>query len=315
MFEPSNSVLPPLHVELGGEVKNISVDSIFLPEKRQRAIDPKFVKKLADSFEIAGMQQPIGIRSSVKYLDQGCGWELVFGAHRFLAWKSKYELAVQNNDREELARWDLIAAVAYPEKMSDELFDLFEIQENYVRKELTPEERERFAQKRKELLVRFHAKYPRKSVRDIAKETGIPKSTVQRDIGGRSVPRGTPDQKKKAIVDQHKAGLTERQIAAETNTPKTTVHDTIAKQKEPKSKPGQRERVPLDDGVVELCAHVRQIILDTINEIPKERWPELFEELRFEITDLKKIMSKRLSAAVVAHLLGDSEHASDVESA
>ena len=117
---------------------------------RLREVDDEVVKRLAESMDRIGLQNPIQVRHNFgidpdtgeyeRDLDKG-GFALVAGAHRV-----------------EAARrlgWGRIEAFVLDDPSPDELA-LVEVDENLVRSELTPLDRGRFVAKREELRKTLH---------------------------------------------------------------------------------------------------------------------------------------------------------------
>lgn len=98
--------------------------------ERTRLMDEKRVKPLAESMAAIGLQQPITV-----WIDEDDGVHLVAGLHRVRA--------------AERLKWDTIDAVVVDFDATDR--ELWEIDENLMRAELTEIERARHSKRRKEL--------------------------------------------------------------------------------------------------------------------------------------------------------------------
>lgn len=153
-------------------------DDITVPE-RLRAVNPSKVRQIAESMAAIGLQQPISVHHVVG--DDGDQLTLVAGAHRLSAAKS--------------LGWDFIDCICV--ELDDIDRQLWEIDENLMRSELTPTELAEHLAKRKELWeARQSAQLaPIESKREdgkghrsegfaaeTAKATGVAKASVNRAI-------------------------------------------------------------------------------------------------------------------------------------
>ena len=121
---------------MGGTLKSICIFNIEVPEGRARAIDKATVQKIYESLPIHGLIQPIGVRQNT------LGLTLAYGEHRYRAWLQRYEEEVAAGDIEK-GIWNQIPCIVYDSEGTDEDLRLLELNENLLRKELTPEERAR----------------------------------------------------------------------------------------------------------------------------------------------------------------------------
>jgi ParB-like chromosome segregation protein Spo0J len=106
----------------------------------ERPLDEKTIQELSDSIEHHGLISPIGVR---EFTDENGkkGRLLVYGAHRFEAWRRKFFTAVQQKDQDGMARWHTVPCMLYPEEMTENTAHLLRLSENLHRKELTAEQR------------------------------------------------------------------------------------------------------------------------------------------------------------------------------
>ncbi len=121
---------------------------------RQRQLDEKTVREIYESIEHTGLIAPIGIRE-VK-VNGKRERHLIYGLHRLMAWKRKFEEARNAGDQEGMARWQPIPALVYPEAMTDVMAMLLEVQENLDRKELSDAERKSGMGRKAQLLKRLN---------------------------------------------------------------------------------------------------------------------------------------------------------------
>ena len=168
-----------------------------------RAVDPSKVKQLADSMQSIGLQTPITLFHRGNEVE---GFELVAGAHRLAAAKK--------------LGWEWIEAFFMEADDIDR--QLWEIDENLIRSELTPTELAEHLAKRKELWearentdascasIRSPGQ-PKRFAAETADSTGVNKSTVSRAISraegvteaARDAIRGT-DLDKGVVLDKLK---------------------------------------------------------------------------------------------------------------
>lgn len=111
----------------GCDVRPVMIDNIVVGD-RQRPIDPDKSRQIAESFRELGQLQPIGVKRR-----QGQPFVLIYGRHRLEA-----KMILRESDPSH----DVIAAVIFPEEMTDWQCELAEVAENLHRKELTPKERD-----------------------------------------------------------------------------------------------------------------------------------------------------------------------------
>lgn len=150
-----------LYKALDGSHLTSTVDTIVVPD-RERPLDEATVQKIYDSIENTGLHQPIGIRTMK--VEGKIQKHLIWGYHRFEAWRRKFEEAFAAGDEAGKARWHQIPVMLYDgENMSDDVAKLIEIQENLDRKELTSGEREAAIAKRAKLLGRIRPKSAQKT--------------------------------------------------------------------------------------------------------------------------------------------------------
>jgi hypothetical protein len=95
---------------------------------RKRPLDPSTVERLKADILAQGLLQPIGVRATTG--KRGGPYQLIYGHHRYTAF-------CQLGDK-----YDGIPAVIFPPDTPDWQIELAEITENFVRRELTPNERD-----------------------------------------------------------------------------------------------------------------------------------------------------------------------------
>ena len=180
------------------------------PSPTARDVRQPQVTALAESMKELGLRTPITVRSVMKIIngrDQPA-WEIVAGHHR-------YEAAVRLG-------WREIEAIEFDGEELDA--ELWEIDENLMRSELTEMERARALARRKEIYEIKHpetrqhvagasAKHGRASDKmsfaaDTAKAIGKNERTVERSvrIGERLTPEAE-DEAKRLGLDDHQAAL------------------------------------------------------------------------------------------------------------
>jgi len=181
------------------------------PSPTARDVRQPQVSALAESMKEIGLRTPITVRSVMKIIngrDQPA-WEIVAGHHR-------YEAAVRLG-------WREIEAIEFDGADLDA--ELWEIDENLMRSELTEMERARALARRKEIYEIKHpetrhggdrksdqaGKMPTRSfAADTATKTGKDQATIRRSvrIGERLTPEAE-DAAKKLGLDDHQAALLE----------------------------------------------------------------------------------------------------------
>lgn len=192
-----------------GATISLDIGRIY-PSPTARDVRHPQVAALAESMKEIGLRTPITVRSVMKIIngrDQPA-WEIVAGHHR-------YEAAVRLG-------WREIDAVEFDGEELDA--ELWEIDENLMRSELTEMERARALARRKEIYEIKHpetrqhvagaeAKHGRASVKmtfaqDAADKTGKSRSSVERSvrIGERLTPEAEAEAKKLGL-DDHQAAL------------------------------------------------------------------------------------------------------------
>lgn len=165
----------------------VAIDTILVPQGRLRRVDPDAADSLARSIAGIGLQSPIALAPDP---EDGDRHVLVAGAHRLAAAR--------------LLGWNAIDAFVIDDRA--DALDLMEIDENLIRRQLTPLDRARFLHRRKEIFARIHGdpasrdphsgkfsrneKYAQSWVEDSAQSIGLSKRAVQRAafIGANLVP-------------------------------------------------------------------------------------------------------------------------------
>jgi len=150
------------------QIERVQTDAVETPT-RLRAIDPVRVKALADSMGAIGLRQPITVWSQA-----GDQLDLVAGAHRLEAAR--------------LLNWDWIDAIFLDGSDIDR--QLWEIDENLMRSELTATQQAEHLAKRKELWAMRNTGadcasiqgrgQPKQFAADTSVATGVSKATVNR---------------------------------------------------------------------------------------------------------------------------------------
>lgn len=155
------------------QVERVIVDHVDIPP-RLRAVDASKVKRLAESMDAIGLQSPITLHQGSP--DQE-GFDLIAGAHRLEAARS--------------LGWEWIDAFFMQADEIDR--QLWEIDENLMRSELTPTQMAEHLAKRKEL---WEARkntgttcpsitgpgQPKRFASETAASTGVDKRTVNRAV-------------------------------------------------------------------------------------------------------------------------------------
>ena len=160
--------------------KNIGIGGVNVRPERMRALRPEVVSELAESIRERGLINPITVRPR-----ESGGYWLVAGRHRLTACKK-------------LKRATIRASIL--ENMAADEAELIEIDENLVRADLTPIERDLHMARRKELYEDLHPETKHGAApgagkgkgkrrkdgtvpsfqEDTAKKTGVHKRTVER---------------------------------------------------------------------------------------------------------------------------------------
>ena len=130
--------------EMGGEVRTAWTERVYVP-KRARQLNERTVAEIEELIEQVGLLQPIGVKSGAP--GPSGGTTLIFGAHRYEAWRRRLAEAEASGERDEIERWQMIPVVLYPADMPDSLGEAVEIMENLLRQDLSREERQAFAGK------------------------------------------------------------------------------------------------------------------------------------------------------------------------
>lgn len=170
--------------------EEIMPDGVTVPP-RLRAVDTAKVKQLAQSMEAIGLQQPITC-----WQEADDKINLVTGAHRLAAAKS--------------LGWEWIDAVFTTADEIDR--QLWEIDENLMRSELTPAQSAQHLAKRKELWAQRKSgagcttlqtgRGNKQFASDTAEATGVSKSTVTRAIArAEAIPEDVLDQLRGTRLD------------------------------------------------------------------------------------------------------------------
>jgi ParB-like chromosome segregation protein Spo0J len=211
--------------------KTVELKRIIAPSKRLRALRPEAVDAMVESMRARGQLQPIVVRKNPSFGRPT--YTLVVGKHRYMAAKQ--------------LGWDGINASVVDSKVTDDEAKMMEIDENFIRADLTPAERAAHTGRRKELYEKLYpetkqGKAPGKAgggkkakksnldsfVSNTAKNTGQSASKVKRDtqraknikvlddIKGTSLDKGTeldalaklPEEVQRALAARAKAGET-----------------------------------------------------------------------------------------------------------
>jgi hypothetical protein len=126
-------------------IVGLPVDTISIG-KRLRTINKETVDKLYDDISQHGLLQPIGVQQSK---EGPARYVILYGAHRFLAFKRGWEQAKklldERTDKDpeayRLAKmWQTIPAIVHDRDMPLDYGQLKEIAENLIRQNLTPNE-------------------------------------------------------------------------------------------------------------------------------------------------------------------------------
>jgi len=118
------------------DIKSYPLSGITVDEgARKRPLNREAVNKLKESISAHGLLQPIGLKN----MGSGKPYKLVFGFHRFLAMCELTNEAVERG--EQIAYMGSIPAIMFPEDTPDYQIRRAELVENFVRKELTTEEK------------------------------------------------------------------------------------------------------------------------------------------------------------------------------
>jgi ParB-like nuclease domain len=134
---------------------------------RKRPVDDAIVREIAQSIERQGLLQPIGIKYTHDSAEDT--YLLVFGAHRLAACA--------------LLEWEEIDARLLPSNLSDEEYQLIELQENSARNDLTKPQRKAYAAEVGQLITKL-AEHSNVSIgndqwlREMGKQSGIPQTTL-----------------------------------------------------------------------------------------------------------------------------------------
>lgn len=155
----------------------LPIIQIYVPEKRLRKLDDAKVQMLADSMQRGIQQQPILVHE-----EENARYRLVAGEHRFEGAK--------------LLGWrDVECKVIYDQ--TEEQLEVYEIEENLIRGNLSAIERDISLARRKELYEQLYpetqkGKYERGEHKrqnvvyafsnDAARKTGLNKRTIERSV-------------------------------------------------------------------------------------------------------------------------------------
>ena len=185
-------------------VRSLKVDvELVRIGARHRDFSPAAVERLAQSMKEIGLRQPITIRVVDNHVDPD--GEITDGVSILVAGRHRLEAARQLG-------WEYIDAV----DADDDEFqaELWEIAENLHRLDLTKEQRDQHIRRYAELLEARRGVVileqnepvsargpgqPKGLARQIADETGLSKSTVQRALN----PKSTASEPPKEVVDVH----------------------------------------------------------------------------------------------------------------
>ncbi len=173
------------------KIEQVDPTAIEIPH-RLRAVDPAKVKQLAESMGAIGLQQPVTVWSPVDG-----ELELVAGAHRV---KAACDLG-----------WEWIDCI-FADGMTDIDRQLWEIDENLMRAELSPTEMAEHLAKREDLWGRRDSVAscntnkgpgrPTAFTTDTAEKTGVNRSTVHRALSrAKAIPEDVRDQIKGTKLD------------------------------------------------------------------------------------------------------------------
>ncbi len=162
------------------KITRVFIAQITVPKTRLRKLNPDKVKSLAKSMKAIGLQYPITMRKSATN-----EMHLIAGLHRLEAAKS--------------LGWDTINCIFMDGSLTKR--DLWEIDENLMRAELTPSERRAHLRKRKKIWLKMQEE---------AKELGGTSRPTQLDARGQ---KKTPQQEKGFAADTAEiTGMSKRQI-------------------------------------------------------------------------------------------------------
>jgi len=161
--------------------RNLDLDRLFVPENRIRTLDRAWAEAIGTAMAERGQINPILVRP------EGDRFRVVAGEHRYVG--------------AQMIGWTMIECSVLDADVTDEEIELYEIDENLFRNELSAVERDISLARRKEL---YEALYPeaknggdRQSVRrtnserqnvvlafskDAARKTGLNKRTIERSV-------------------------------------------------------------------------------------------------------------------------------------
>ncbi|WP_457798137.1 ParB/RepB/Spo0J family partition protein [Methylocystis sp. S23] len=157
--------------------RNLALDKLFVPETRIRTLDRAWAEAIAANMAERGQLQPILVRQ------EGERFRVIAGEHRYEGAK--------------MLGWTMIDCSVVGEEVSDEELELYEIDENLFRNDLSPLERDISLARRKELYERLSPnaathggdrKSKRQNValiafsKDAARKTGLNKRTIERSV-------------------------------------------------------------------------------------------------------------------------------------
>jgi len=161
----------------GFAFRKLPVDKIYVPEKRLRVLDAAKVQMLADSMQRGIQQQPILVHEE----ERDVRYRLIAGEHRFEAAKGLW--------------WPEIECKVVYEQTEEQL-EIYEIEENLIRGELSAIERDISLSRRKKLYEDLYpetktGKWDRKNkdrqnvdlirfTKEAARKMGLNERTIQR---------------------------------------------------------------------------------------------------------------------------------------
>ena len=149
----------------------LKLNDITIPPERMRKLRPEVINELAESIKQQGLLQPIVARPKPK---GGKGYVLIAGRHRLEAVR-------------QLGLGCIMATVL--DRLTANEAELAEIDENLVRAELTPIERDLHVARRKQLYERQHPETKRGSAGGRAKAGAKSHRATQRPPSSTTPPR------------------------------------------------------------------------------------------------------------------------------
>lgn len=257
-------------------ITKVLVDRIELGD-RKRAVDNDMVKVLQDDIRAIGLLQPIGIRQMKDSHD----YELIWGAHRLLAFKAGWENARKLlNERDardpeallEAKLWQQIPAVVH-DWMPNTDAEMKEISENLHRKALSPQQttiqRARYVALLKKTGVVVPIGEKRSEDKKQQKGTKSPEVTLLKPTAAAKAAKDLGVSRKTISQDFKDVSAMASAVARDTNSPKIKVTPESPAEK-------------IDEAI-----DLAQLAVD--EKLPIDRTPDNITIVRVDITDPKFI--------------------------